>query len=216
MHTDMDLNNLKYAPQIFRRLNGGHFICASSRNDEQKQWFDALEADWEGYAEAWKATTGLELARGDGYYYFRRKMSGDRRNFEDIAKDYMTYVTVIDLLYSMDQSFGVGKIITKSWALTSLDANPAAQEICKVRYKGATKDEWADALIDELKKLEIVDCFMNEEQYEELYPVTEAFEYYTTFIETIKFSSKDEESAVESEQENAPSLFDEEADVEQE
>ena len=215
MHTDMDLNNLKYAPQMFRRLNGGHFICASSRNDEQKQWYDALEADWEGYSEAWKATTGQELARGDGYYYFRRKMTGDRRSFEDIAKDYMNYVTIVDLLYSLDQSFGVGKILTKSWALTSKDANPAAQEMCKVRFKGSTKDEWADALIDELKRLEIVDSFMNEEQYEELYPVTEVFDYYRTFIETIKFSSKDEESSVNLSTEDAPSLFEEDSNIEQ-
>ena len=69
--------------------------------------------------------------------------------------------------------------------------------------------------IDELKRLEIVDSFMNEEQYEELYPVTEVFDYYRTFIETIKFSSKDEESSVNLSTEDAPSLFEEDSNIEQ-
>jgi len=204
----MEYSNLKYAPQMFRHLNGGHFICASARSDEQKKWYEALEAGREAYEEAWKATTGFELAHGDGYYYFRRGVNGDRRSFEKIASDYKQYCIIVDLLYTLDQSFQVGKTITKSWALNSLDANPAAQEMCKRIYSGTTRNEWADALLKQLEDLEIVDRYMSEEQYELYYPVTEAFDYYRTFIETIKFISPEEEESVNNLDEEVPNLFD--------
>lgn len=205
----MDLNNLRFAPQMFRYLNGGHFICASARNEDQKKWFDALEAGWEDYAEAWRKTTGFELARGDGYYYFRKKITGDNRSFEKVAADYRDYCTMVDLLYRLDQSFCVGKVVTKSWALQCLEANPAAQETSRALFKGTTKNDWADELIEQLRKYEIVDSFMNEEQYEIYYPVTEAFDYYRTFIETIQFSSKEVEKSVEVSPDEPPSLFEE-------
>ena len=62
----MDTSNLKYAPQMFRHLNGGHFICASSTDSDQRNWYEALEAGWEDYARVWLATTGMDLARGTG------------------------------------------------------------------------------------------------------------------------------------------------------
>ena len=130
----MDISNLKYAPQMFHHLKGGSFICASATDQEQRNWYEALEAGWENYAQAWAATTGMELARGDGYYFFRKKVTGDRKTFETMATDYKDYLAVMNLLLHLDSSFGVGHVVTRTWLLSRFDLCPPAKEICK-NYK---------------------------------------------------------------------------------
>lgn len=194
----MDTGNLKYAPQMFRHLNGGHFICASSTDGEQRNWFEALEAGWEDYAASWLATTGMDLARGDGYYYFRKKITGDRKSFEDLAKDYKKYLAIMNLLFQLDQSIGVGHVITRKWILARFDLCPPAKETCKNLFAGNNTDEWATELLKILKdEMEIVSSYLDNEYNEMRYPVTEAFEYYRTFIESIQFVSKEDEDAIE-------------------
>lgn len=55
--------------------------------------------------------------------------------------------------------------------------------------------------------MEIVSCYLDNEYNEMRYPVTEAFEYYRTFIESIQFVSKEDEDAIEKAPEST--LFDE-------
>lgn len=204
----MDTGNLKYAPQMFRHLNGGHFICASSTDGEQRNWYEALEAGWEDYAALWLATTGMDLARGDGYYYFRKKINGDRKSFEDLAKDYKKYLAIMNLLFQLDQSIGVGHVITRKWILSRFELSPPAKETCKNLFAGNNTDEWTAELLKILKEeMEIVSCYLDNEYNEMRYPVTEAFEYYRTFIESIQFVSKEDEDAIEKAPEST--LFDE-------
>ena len=204
----MDTGNLKYAPQMFRHLNGGHFICASSTDGEQRNWYEALEAGWEDYAALWLATTGMDLARGDGYYYFRKKINGDRKSFEDLAKDYKKYLAIMNLLFQLDQSIGVGHVITRKWILSRFELCPPAKETCKNLFAGNNTDEWTAELLKILKEeMEIVSCYLDNEYNEMHYPVTEAFEYYRTFIESIQFVSKEDEDAIEKAPEST--LFDE-------
>ena len=204
----MDTSNLKYAAQMFRHLNGGHFICASATDSDQHNWYEALEAGWEEYAKAWLATTGMDLARGDGYYYFRKKVSGDRKTFETMASDYKEYLSVMNLLFQLDQSFCVGQVISRAWVLSRLDLCPPAKETCRNLFKSNTTDEWASELLDILeKKMEIVSSYLDNERSEVRYLVTEAFEYYRTFIESIQFVSKEDEDAIAKTPES--SLFDE-------
>lgn len=204
----MDTLNLKYAPQMFRHLNGGHFICASSTDSDQRNWYEALEAGWEDYAQAWLASTGMELARGDGYYYFRKKVTGDRKTFETMASDYKEYIMIMNLLFQLDQSFGVGHVITRSWLLSRFEMCPPAKETCKTLFKSSTTDEWVSELIKVLEeKMEIVGSYIDDERNEMRYPVTEAFDYYRTFIESIQFTSKEDEDAVNKTPET--NLFDE-------
>lgn len=204
----MDTGNLKYAPQMFRHLNGGHFICASSTDGEQRNWYEALEAGWEDYAALWLATTGMDLARGDGYYYFRKKINGDRKSFEDLAKDYKKYLAIMNLLFQLDQSIGVGHVITRKWILSRFELRPPAKETCKNLFAGNNTDEWTAELLKILKEeMEIVSCYLDNEYNEMRYPVTEAFEYYRTFIESIQFVSKEDEDAIEKAPEST--LFDE-------
>lgn len=203
----MDTVNLKYAPQMFRHLNGGHFICASSTDGEQRSWYEALEAGWEDYKASWLATTGMDLARGDGYYYFRKKITGDRKSFEDLAKDYKKYLAIMNLLFQLDQSIGVGHVITRKWILSRFELCPPAKETCKNLFAGNNTDDWAAELLKILKdEMEIVSSYLDNEYNEMRYPVTEAFEYYRTFIESIQFVSKEDEDAIEKTPES--SLFD--------
>ena len=204
----MDTSNLKYAPQMFRHLNGGHFICASSTDGDQRNWYEALEAGWEDYAMVWLATTGMDLARGDGYYYFRKRVSGDRKTFEVMASDYKEYLSIMNLLFQLDQSFGVGHLISRTWILSRLDMCPPAKETCRSIFKSNTTDEWATELLEILeKKMEIVCSYVDDERSEVRYLVTQAFDYYRTFIESIQFVSKEDEDAIEKTPES--SLFDE-------
>ena len=204
----MDTSNLKYAPQMFRHLNGGHFICASSTDSDQRNWYEALEAGWEDYARVWLATTGMDLARGDGYYYFRKRVSGDRKTFEVMASDYKEYLSIMNLLFQLDQSFGVGHLISRTWILSRLDMCPPAKETCRSIFKSNTTDEWATELLEILeKKMEIVSSYIDDERSEVRYLVTQAFDYYRTFIESIQFVSKEDEDAIEKTPES--SLFDE-------
>ncbi len=204
----MDIVNLKYAPQMFRHLNGGHFICASSTDTDQRNWYDALEAGWEEYQRAWLATTGMDLARGDGYYYFRKRITGDRKTFENLASDYKEYLGIMNLLFQLDQSIGVGTVITRTGLLSRLEMCPPAKETCKAIFKSITTDEWVSELLEILeKKMEIVSCYLDDERNEMRYPVTEAFDYYRTFIESIQFVSKEDEDAIEKTPETT--LFDE-------
>lgn len=204
----MDITNLKYAAQMFRHLNGGHFICATSMDDEKRKWYEALEAGWEDYAKAWLTTTGMDLARGDGYYYFRKRISGDRKSFEAMASDYKEYLSILNLLFQLDQSFGVGHLITRTWILSRLDMYPPAKETCRNLFNSNTTDEWSTALLEILeKKMEIVCSYLDNERNEVRYLVTQAFDYYRTFVESIQFISKEDEQAIEKTPES--SLFDE-------
>lgn len=203
----MDISNLKYAPQMFHHLKGGSFICASATDQEQRNWYEALEAGWENYAQAWAATTGMELARGDGYYFFRKKVTGDRKTFETMATDYKDYLAVMNLLLHLDSSFGIGHVVTRTWLLSRFDLCPPAKEICKSMFTGNTTDEWASDIIKKLKEMDMVGEYLDDERNEMRYPVTEAFDYYRTFIESIQFVSKEDEDAIEKTPES--SLFDE-------
>lgn len=193
----MDIDNLRYAPKMFRHLNGGHFICASSTSEEQKLWYEALEAGWEDYRAAWLATTGLDLSRGDGYYYFRRGFIPDGKAVEKMAGDYKEYCLVLDLLFQMDPAFDIGRMVTKSWALSGLDRSPSAQELCKGLFNKDTKDEWADAIIDKLLRMEIVDMYLDDTLNEYRYPVKESFDYYRSFVDSIRFVSVEDEKSLE-------------------
>ncbi len=197
----MNLENLRYAPKMFRFLNGGHFICASSTSEEQKLWYEALDGGWEEYRDAWLATTGLELSRGDGYYYFRRNFLPDGKGVDKMASDYKEFCTVLDLVYQIDPSFDIGRTVTKSWALSGLDRSPAAQELCKTLFNTQTKDEWADSIIDRLLKMEIVDMYLDDTLNEYRYPVKESFDYYRTFIDTIRFVSVEDEKSIQGDDE---------------
>lgn len=150
----------------------------------------------------------MDLARGDGYYYFRKKINGDRKSFEDLAKDYKKYLAIMNLLFQLDQSIGVGHVITRKWILSRFELCPPAKETCKNLFAGNNTDEWTAELLKILKEeMEIVSCYLDNEYNEMRYPVTEAFEYYRTFIESIQFVSKEDEDAIEKAPEST--LFDE-------
>lgn len=200
-------NSLRYAPQMFRHLNGGKFICASSRSEEQRKWYESLSTAPKEYARLWKMATGFELARGDGFFFFKKPFVESTMSENELADLYKRYAIVLDLLYTMDEGLDVGRILTKNWAISSFDMSLKAQEDCKVILSGVTKDEWAMSLFKMLKEMGVVEEYVNTERNETCYPLLESFDYYRFFVEGIRSVNPDEEAAIRVEKENEDNLF---------
>ena len=200
-------NSLKYAPQMFRHLNGGKFICASSRSEEQRKWYESLNVAPKEYARLWKTASGFDLARGDGFFFFKKPYPESAASESELADLYKRYCLVLDLLYTMDEGLDVGRILTKNWAISAFDMSPKAQEDCKLILTGVTKDEWAVSLFKMLKEMGIVEEYVNMEINEICYPILESFDYYRFFVEGIRSVNPDEEAAIKEEEENEDNLF---------
>lgn len=200
---------LKYAANMFRHLNSGRFVCSNSCSEEERIWFELLDREWERYREAWKKTTGLVLSRGDQYFFFRRSFNADNLSRKDLEEMYNEAALVVDLIYSLDQSFDVGNNISLTWVLSALDGNTDAQKKCRDITKFTERNDQAVALIKKLKKMGIIDIYMDTDKNEERYVVQSAFRYYLSFIERIQALDPDEEEAVSS-GDDTPGLFDKE------
>jgi len=180
---------MEYIKEIYDRLIKGKFITSDSIDENQKNWFNAIENNYEGYLNYYKQI-GFTLEMEDGYCYFSR--DENVTDYERKLSKFRDWIKYLDLLKSFNVSFGRGFTFKRFELEQSIQSNIELGNKALALFDKCNSIEKAvDGIIKELIDADFLEC-VNEVDGD--YKVTAAFGYIERVINsiTIEKSVEDE------------------------
>ncbi len=173
----------KQIQEIYELLSRGQFLCENASRRSHRQLYELCQSDYEAYYDYFDHL-GFGLEKGDGYFYFSKKMSN--KLIEEKLLKIMEYIDLVELMLQFSQSFGVGFRASVSELEMAARSNVTLKNSIE-KLKSSTKSMTLHQQCAKVFERFVKGGFMDvENEHEQRYKVLSSYEYLKHFLEAIE------------------------------